>query len=189
MQNTPPKRFVIFRPGSLGDTLIVAPILWELKKKYPAASIVYLAEKPGNALNVAGADAARLMPEIEKVYSYNAFGSWVEKFKMIQRDVCPKKGDALLYLCNERANVFQVLRDALGFRLAGFNTVVGTTQTLKDIIFKTPQSEYRRIWKLLSSLEITEPSEIEEGRISSEAEWAEQFFKEHKLEGASVVVV
>jgi len=182
-------RFVIFRPGSLGDALVIVPLLRELKSIYPQATIEFLSEQPRDTKNVNAKDVAMLISEIDKVVLYKTNDSWSKKITLLKSEIKFKPGDQLLYLCNERNSLWAVLRDFIFFKLAGVKSIAGMVETVWDIIKQPIQSERRRVWRLVASLEVVETERSLSGEIRADKDWAKVFWDRNNLNNCFVVVV
>jgi lipopolysaccharide heptosyltransferase III len=188
-----PKRIIIFRPGALGDTLVTAPLVWAIKNKFPGVTIEYISEKHTNSSVVTGSEAINLIPGIQKSYLYVPSSDWRTRLRELRLKIMPCKEDILLYLCYQRSSVLAVFRDFLFFKLLGFRQLVGFRGLLKDVVcgkaHSTNESEYQRLFRLSSSLELEQFDYDIDRFLNLDDEWGKEYCRENNLDDYSVIVV
>lgn len=114
---------VVFRIGSLGDTIVALPCFHAIRKSFPNAHISLLTNVPvaGNAaplLSILGTEGEFVDEVIEYPVSLSSFGEAFKLFRQLHSLNCTQ----LIYLLPER-NLLQTWRDWLFFKLAGFTTL------------------------------------------------------------------
>ena len=128
---TAPKRILIYRLGSLGDTVIALPVFNKIREQYPDADITLLTNKP------IVDKAAPLQAVLGDGYFYNRILTYpigtrnpVALFKLLQQ-IRALKIDAVMYLAGVRVHrtllktKLTSYRDYLFFKAAGAKNNIG----------------------------------------------------------------
>lgn len=183
------QRIVVFRPGALGDMMVAAPVLQALKKKNPRVSIEYLAEKQSDSNIISATEASRLIPAIQAVHAYDPLGNIPRRFREIRSSIRPSSSDGLLYLTFARDLYRDIFRDWLFFFLLGFGKLIGFQKAWKEVRQRKKgiylKNEHERLRFLVQGLEL--PYDSLTDSLVSDAEWADQFFKNYHLEDKWVI--
>ena len=187
---TSPSRFIVFRPGALGDTLAAAPTLWALATRFPDARIEYLAKRHPTPGVVTAAEVLALIPEVDRSHLYDDRLGWLARLRQIRRQIKPRDDDVLLYLCYRQPNRRRIVRDWLFFFLAGFRRFAGFKTALRDAapIDRGITSEYQRLLDAANASGLDLVPNVS-GQLRGDDPWGAQFWRDHELEGRPVVAV
>jgi ADP-heptose:LPS heptosyltransferase len=120
----------IFRPGALGDTLIAAPVLKQLKESHKIKDIVFISERGSNSFHVSPLQLKDLIPEISDAILFPN-DNFFNKLNFLKINLRPQKDDLLLYLNYSGCSYFHVMRDFLFFKFLGFKNTSGFLNYLK----------------------------------------------------------
>jgi heptosyltransferase III len=125
------RRILVYRVGSLGDTVVSLPALWVLKQNFPQADFVLLCEQhmdegrlPGRALfEGSGIFSAY----VSYPFSRSPWRRLAMPFHWLRLLWQLRRGrfDAVAYLAPSIRTPGQVKRDRLFFRLAGIRLMLG----------------------------------------------------------------
>lgn len=186
-------RVVIFRPGALGDTLTLAPVLWALKAKHPEWTVWHLAEQPRFTHVVNAMEVATLIPEISQTILYDTRASFLGRLLKLRTALRPHKEDILLNLCYPRANSLKVLRDAAFFKGLGFRKLVGFREAFRDSLKSRrvglpSESEYNRLLRHSRSLTGSAQGEPQ-GQLRQDSEFALEFCRKHGLTDCKLIAL
>ena len=187
-----PKRIIIFRPGALGDTLVAAPVIWALRKRFADRRIGYLSEEHIKSSVVAASEAAKLIPEIDETFRYTRTTEWKERLKELRSKIKPRREDVLIYLCYQRMSALDVLRDWIFFALVGFRHFAGLGTAFNDAVRgqvpDSTETEYDRLFRMAGGLGIYR-DQSDRGTLSTDREWGDEFWARNKLNGTTIIVV
>lgn len=180
------KRVVVYRLGSIGDTVIALPCFKLIRSSYPDHEILVLTNVPvsGNTaplLSVLGAESQL----VDGVIEYPVGARSVRVLWNLAMQLRSLKSDVLIYLMPSRPAV-SAFRDWLFFKLAGFVHILGfpNTKNLRQNLLEEKsqlvEREAFRLIRCLSSLgdvEIDNPSVWTLNLTLSEREIGHQFVK------------
>ncbi len=110
------KRFVIFRQGQFGDTLVAFPLMEAIKELIPSTEIVYCTNSFKGNRFVLGREVLKLSPHIASIATYFVEDSVTQKWVDLKRQLSICASDVLLYLPYETVSRFQICRDWLFFK-------------------------------------------------------------------------
>lgn len=134
-RNSKPSRILIFRTGSMGDSLSALPVIAAIRKKYSASQIDILIN-PGKAKSTLVSIDQLLSPSVYD-NAINYFGLSVRKTVSVLR---ANKYDLIIQLPQGDAPFLTLLRDLLFYRFivsAGWGWEVG-----KILFFRKMQEKY-----------------------------------------------
>ena len=118
-----PRRVLIYRLGSLGDTLVALPALRLVARAFPAAErIVLTAEAPANGVSMA--DVLSGYGLVHRFVEYRAGERSPRALWRLVRAVQAVRADALIYLTEPRG-ALAVWRDVAFFQLCGISRMIG----------------------------------------------------------------
>jgi heptosyltransferase-3 len=120
----PVRRVLIYRLGSLGDTVVALPSYHLLAREFPDAERVLLTNFPVNAKAPA---SAAVLGESGLVHRYMRYTVGTRKIGELLRlawEIRRYKPDVLVYMMDLRSHE-SIQRDRIFFRLAGVRTMVG----------------------------------------------------------------
>ena len=124
MQTNTAKRVLLYRLGSLGDTVVALPCFHLIARIFPDAERRLLANIPVNSKAPA---AALILGESGLVHSYMSYPVGMRDLKNLRRlsaQIREWKPDLLVYLAASRG-IGRTLRDVCFFRASGVKRVVG----------------------------------------------------------------
>ena len=120
----PVKRVLIYRTGSLGDTIVALPALYLIRKSFPGAELWLLSDQPEHDDVVRPQELLRGTGLVDHYINYTLNKAQVfSVFKMLM-DIRAIGADILIYLPEWR-NRRQLIRDRLFFLLAGLTKTIG----------------------------------------------------------------
>jgi ADP-heptose:LPS heptosyltransferase len=117
-------RILIFRPGSLGDTIVALPCLKLIRKTFPDAELRVLTNAP---IASSAPPLAAILEGMGLVSSYLEYPIATRsptKLLRLAQDIWRWRPDVLVYLAR-RETSGQVRRDAAFFRACGIRRIVG----------------------------------------------------------------
>ena len=118
------RRVLIYRLGSIGDFVVALPCLHAIRRRYPAARICLLTNRPAESLAAPAMSILKDTGLIDEYYTYPLFTRDPQEFAELRRLVGSFKPDLMVYLAS-RPTWFDVLRDYIFFRLIGVPRVIG----------------------------------------------------------------
>ncbi|MEQ1841582.1 MAG: glycosyltransferase family 9 protein [Verrucomicrobiales bacterium] len=119
------KRVVVYRIGSLGDTLVVLPAFHLVRRVFPEAHITLLTNVPVNA------KAAPMEAILQNTNLYNDILRYptslrgISKLLELRKTLEDGRYDCLIYLTEPKGGLLTSLRDFLFFQLCGIRRIVG----------------------------------------------------------------
>jgi ADP-heptose:LPS heptosyltransferase len=137
------KKILVYRIGSIGDTLVALPSFWAIRKAFPNAHIAYFTN--GDSDDPEKLIAKRLLPEgvfDEWLVYPNDFAKAAAGLILKLRE---KKFDSLFYLMTRNRGYYRVQRDILFFRLAGIKKIFGARYLLKNLLSMTPEKPVKAV--------------------------------------------
>jgi heptosyltransferase III len=126
IKQTPVERLLVYRLGSLGDTLMALPALRLIRECHPGAEITLLTNVPSQS------KAAPLISVLENTDLYQQVISYplnlrsLPRLRVLQREIAARKFQVAFHLAEDRGRV-KDLRDYVFLRLCGIPRVVGTS--------------------------------------------------------------
>ena len=130
------KRVVVYRIGSLGDTLVVLPAFHLIRRIFPEAHITLLTNVPVNA------KAAPMEAILHNTNLYNDILRYptslrgVSKLLELRKTLEDGRYDCLIYLTEPKGGILTSIRDYLFFQLCGIHRIIGlplTRRTLRPV--------------------------------------------------------
>ncbi len=121
----PVKRVVVYRVGSLGDTLIVLPAFHLVRKAFPSAHVTLLTSFPINA------KAAPMETILQNTGLYNDTLRYPTSLRNIieiwslRKKLRAGRYDTLVYLAKPKGGLFASIRDFIFFRSCGIRKLIG----------------------------------------------------------------
>ena len=164
---TPIKRVLIYRLGSLGDMVVALPCLHLIARRFPDAERRLLTNFPVNAKAPAAAAVLGESGLVDGYLRYTAGTRSVSELLRIAREMRRFKPDLLVFLMDLRPWKL-VQRDLLFFRMCGVNRVVGAPggQAMErsfDAATGIWESEAHRLARLIG--------ELGDARLDERASW------------------
>jgi ADP-heptose:LPS heptosyltransferase len=181
------KRILVYRLGSIGDTVIALPCFKLIRSSYPEHEILVLTNVPvsGNTaplLSVLGEDGQLVDGAIEYPVSTRS----VRVLLSLAMQLRSLKADTLIYLMSNRPALL-AWRDWLFFKLTGFVNIVGfpyKRNLRKNIIDEKNQTVEREAFRLircinkLGHIEVDNPSVWDLSLSVSERDRGQAFIKD-----------
>jgi heptosyltransferase III len=121
---TPVRKVLVYRIGSLGDTLVALPCLHLLARLYPQAERLLLTNFPVHSKAPAAAAVLGDSGLIHGYMSYTVGTRRIDELLRLAREIRRFRPDLVVYLMPERPWT-NVRRDRAFFRLAGVRRIVG----------------------------------------------------------------
>lgn len=154
-----PQRILIFRTGSLGDTIVALPALHLVARAFPDSHRVILANLPvgigkkeAPIASILGASGL-----VHQFISYDARSNSLRDFSDLSRRLRALEFDAVVYLMPQRT-LSSLIRDRVFFGICGISKVIGlnygrTYHThLKEAGQDRFESEASRLLRNISSI-------------------------------------
>jgi heptosyltransferase-3 len=126
-RDTPVRRVLIYRLGSLGDTVVALPSYHLLAREFPDAERVLLTNFPVNAKAPAAAAVLGQSGLIHRYMRYTVGTRSLRELLRLALEIRRFKPDLLVYLMDLRSEG-SIRRDGWFFRLAGVRRAVGLPQ-------------------------------------------------------------
>ncbi len=103
------KKILIYRIGSIGDTLVALPAIWAIRNAFPEAKIVYLTNRNGEETV-----AERILPKelYDEIITYPKLPFGILHLGKLFTG----KFDASFYLMNRNRDPFRIKRDEIFFK-------------------------------------------------------------------------
>ena len=127
----PPEKIIIFRIGTLGDTLVSVPAMWAVRHHFHDARVTLLCDHHPKQKYVLGADLLSGSGIVDDFLLYpvdnSRWGKALRPFRMIRtlRQLRARKFDTLVYLPPSTRTREQIERDRKFFKLAGIRRFIG----------------------------------------------------------------
>ncbi|MFN3329767.1 MAG: glycosyltransferase family 9 protein, partial [Pyrinomonadaceae bacterium] len=141
-------KILVYRIGSIGDTVVALPALWAIRKSFPEARITYLTNGNASGSSVASSLLPKEVYDELIVYSNN--------FE-IGKKLFGKRYDAFFYLMNRNRSRFRLKRDKLFFsffakRIYGMKHLEKNSLPMKvSLPLREVESEYNYLLDCLYS--------------------------------------
>lgn len=136
-------KILVYRIGSIGDTLVALPSFRAIRETYPNAHISLLTN--GDSKNPSNLIAKEILPK-------GLFDDWIAYPKINLKntrklifDLRKEKFDAVFYLMNRNRTHFRVKRDVLFFHLAGISKIFGVNHLLKNLLTMKPTKPVKKV--------------------------------------------
>ena len=123
-------RVLVFRIGSLGDTLVSVPALWVVRKLFPGAQLTLLTNSSKRGTMVGPESVLGLGHLVERYITYpDSFGlaTSVPAFLKLWYELRQAEIDVVVYLAPSARPAMSILRDWLFFRTACGKMMIGFT--------------------------------------------------------------
>ena len=122
------RRILVYRIGSIGDTVVALPALWEIRRRFPNAHIALLSNAPENKNY---ASARSVLPEeglIDQWLTYPTRDGRTKASRSMWQlllELRRQHFDSLVYLAPRGRKRIDVWRDLLFYYVAGMHRVFG----------------------------------------------------------------
>ncbi len=121
------RNILVYRTGSIGDTVVALPAYWAIKSAFPDAKLTLLSNGKNDSILI----AKKVLPKglFDAYIAYpNIFKTFTQLFLKIRLG----KFDTLVYLLNRNREKYRIKRDLAFFRLAGIKKVIGANYLLEN---------------------------------------------------------
>ena len=162
------RRILIFRLGSLGDTLVTLPILYLIARRYPTAERRVLTNF---SISDKASPMAAVLDGTDLVHAYFRYPPRtynVRALFAVIRDIRRWRPDLLIYLHEPRGTAIAV-RDAIFFRACGISRMLGVpyANSAKVPVFKPELKRYEHKSEYLARSVNT----LGDSRLSDRSSW------------------
>lgn len=148
------KKPVVFHIGHLGDTVMILPSLWALRRTFPEARFTLMTDHVGESGFVHAAELFRDTDFFDDVISFEKnlrdrrhLSSMLRLLPQLRR----QRFDAAVYLVPSLRTPRQIQRDRLYFRAAGIKHLIGFRDARADAPVGAPAHESLRIMRRLAA--------------------------------------
>ena len=119
------KRIVVYRVGSLGDTLVVLPAFHLVRQAFPGAHLTLLTSFPINAKAAPMESILQHTGLYDDTLSYPTFVRDVRELWGLRKKLRAGNYDALVYLAKPKGGLLASIRDWIFFRSCGIRKLIG----------------------------------------------------------------
>jgi heptosyltransferase III len=124
MMNTMVRRILIYRLGSIGDTIVALPCLHLIARSFPSAERRLLTNIPVNMKAAAMADVLGRSNLVHGYFTYPIGTRDIGRLWKLRMQIADWSPDMLIYLAKPRGQV-KIFRDSLFFYLCGIRKIIG----------------------------------------------------------------
>ena len=121
----PASRVVVYRVGSLGDTLIVLPAFHLVRQAFPTAHLTLLTSFPVNAKAAPMETILQHTGLYDDTLRYPTSLRDFRKLWSLRRELRAGRYDALVYLAKPKGGILSSIRDWIFFRSCGIRRLIG----------------------------------------------------------------
>ncbi len=181
---TKPQRIVIFRLGSLGDTVVALPCLHKIAAAFPNAERIVLSNIPVSSKAAAIETILGNSKLIDGVIDYPIKVRSISMLWALYTRLRALRAPTLVYLAPWRSRT-QLFRDLLFFRLCGFRRIIGApikkdlSRSRVDPATGFIEQECSRLARTLSQLGVID--------LDDRSNWDLRLTDEERGAGAKVV--
>ena len=158
-------RVLIYRTGSLGDTVVALPCLKLIRRTFPDAELRVLTNAPVASSAPPLAAMLEGMGLVDGYFDYPAPLRDLGKVWRLARDIRRWRPGRVIYL-TRRETPSQVRRDAAFFRVCGIRRIDGLPQTrdllknrqLRDGLFECEAERLARTMAALGAIDLSDPA-------------------------------
>jgi len=164
-----PKRVLIYRLGSLGDTIVALPALHLVARAFPDAERRMLTNLPVNSKAPAAAAVLDGMGLVDGYFHYKVGTRSLRELASLWWQLLRWRPQVVVYMAAFRGGE-AVVRDARFFRLCGIATQVGVplTEAMQENLWQeSEQALEPEAERLVRNL-----SELGDGRLDDPASWS-----------------
>ena len=179
------KRVVVYRIGSLGDTLVVLPAFHLVRRTFPNAHITLLTNVPVNAKAAPMEAILRNTNLYDDTVAYPTSLRDVSKLLGLRRTLKVGNYDCLIYLAEPKGGFLTSVRDYLFFRFCGIRRVVGvpfSRRTLRPVLLPGSERYVSETARVLECIRELGPVDIK-----GPQSWDLYLTKEEIAEGEAVL--
>ncbi|PTQ99349.1 ADP-heptose:LPS heptosyltransferase [Mucilaginibacter yixingensis] len=155
MDSVKRKRVLVYRIGSMGDTIIALPGFHKAVEAFPDAELILLANRPPSSKAAAAQTVLGEGYFFHQVINYPSFTRNPLVLLRLIRQLRVLKIDAMVNLTTTRirktirSTKLGVLRDKLFFRAAGIKQFYGFPETTEDLVLTYDNETGKQEWEAL----------------------------------------
>jgi heptosyltransferase III len=127
-----PKKILVYRLGFLGDTIIVLPAFYLVRKAFPNSHITLLANVSISAKAAPIASILEHTNLFDATLAYPAKTRNISTIMNLRRQIKEGNFDALIYLAKPKGGILNLIRDYIFFRASGIPKIIGLPWTKMD---------------------------------------------------------
>lgn len=186
------KRIVVYRLGSLGDTLVVLPAFHLVRQVFPEAHITLLTNVPVNA-KAAPMEAILANANLyDDILRYPTSLRGVSRLIELRKALAAGRYDCLIYLTEPKGGIPTSVRDHIFFRACGIPHVIGipySARTLRPArvpgseLFRSETARVLECIRELGTVDAADPKWWDLRLTRGENEEAETMLRGHSIRG------
>ena len=179
------KRVVVYRIGSLGDTLVVLPAFHLVRRTFRNAHITLLTNVPVHAKAAPMEAILRNTNLYDDTVAYPTSLRDVSKLLALRRTLKAGRYDCLIYLAEPKGGYLTSIRDYLFFRLCGIRRVIGvpfSRRTLRPVPVPDSELYVSETTRVLECIGALGTADLKDSKW-----WDLQLTKEEMGEGEAVL--
>jgi ADP-heptose:LPS heptosyltransferase len=190
---SPPENILIFRLGSLGDTLVALPCFNLIRRAYPNRQIFLLTNEP---ISQKAAPAMTILQDgglCDHAIAYPAKTRDSKKLSALRKEIKSHRFETVIHLFTNRGWA-RSWRDCLFFRSCGIKHIIGTppvfpsktSYTTKPMVEQQSLGLVRKL-RRIGDVDIREPSAWDLHLRPEERELAASLLAENEMAGSFIV--
>lgn len=192
----PVRRVLVYRLGSLGDTLIVLPAFHLVRRRFPDAHITLLTNKPVSTKASAMESVLVNTGLYDDVVSYPSSARSLATLRELRAMLAKGNYDLLAYLAKPKSGRKSSLKDWLFFRSCGIRSIVGIPFSKRTLRCEKLPNQNRWRWdadrtmeclRELGPVDLDDPAGWDLKFTREESDRAESLLREHKVAGPFLV--
>jgi len=192
LQNPSQKRVVVYRIGSLGDTLVALPAFHLVRQVFPQAHITLLTNVPVNAKAAPMSVILQNTNLHDDTLSYPTSLREASKILALRKTLRAGRYDCLVYLTEPKGGFLTSIRDYLFFRLCGIRKIIGipfSRRTHRPIpvpgseLFMSETGRVLECLRKLGSVDVADPKWWDLRLTPAEISEAEMVLHHHAITG------
>lgn len=146
------KKILVYRLGSLGDTIIVLPAFHLIRQKFPDHKITLLTNEPINSKAPAIESILEYTGLFDESMPYPSGERNIKKLFILAKKLISKQFDAVIYLAKPKGGIFNLLRDYLFFKMVSRKLIgIPFNKNNRNCIPLNPQKDMYE-WDCLRAL-------------------------------------
>ncbi len=181
---THPRRIVVYRIGSLGDTLVVLPAFHLVREAFPDAHITLLTNFPMNAKAAPMEAVLMNMGLYDDTLRYPASVRNLGELRELRKSLRAGRYDCLVYLAKPKGGILTSIRDYVFFRSSGIPKVLGVPfsgRTLRCDPIPGSSLQKSETVRMMEALQFLGTVDL------NDRKWWDMRFTPDELSGASAV--
>ncbi|MBI3881232.1 MAG: glycosyltransferase family 9 protein [Verrucomicrobia bacterium] len=186
----PVRRVLLYRLGSLGDTLIVLPAFHLVRRRFPDAHITLLTNRPISAKASAMESVLANTGVYDDALSYPSSTRSLSTLRELRRTLAQGNYDLLAYLAKPKGGWKSSLKDWVFFRSCGIRQLVGIPFTARNLRPHPLPDSNRYRWDCeramdcltpLGRVDLEDPAWWDLKLTRTEHEEADKLLAEHRI--------